>query len=288
MLECLEAVLARHGAAGARVASIVDLCCGKGFLSLVLACEFPDAHVLGLDFDARIDTGHAAAAPNLAFVRRDLFADELEAELDAVLAAHGAGVEGALCVAVGMHLCGRLSPRAVRLFGVLGALDLIILAPCCLDAKFDGALKLRARQLQVDPYECKVAQLTELLRELGAHVETVRDAALRTKSGTSSEGSACSKNALVIGWRALGADAARVRAPWDAVAGAAADGSLEAAAVVPTAATAAVHPASSGDDDDHEHDESQQQPSPSRRPMPTLEELALHLPRLPATTHHHL
>lgn len=205
VLEQLEASIGGHQSAGRELVAVVDLCCGKGFASLILACEFPNAQILGLDFDRRIDRQHAAAATNLHFVHRDIFDHALEGDLATWLADHGA--RGGVCAAVGMHLCGALSPRAIHLFGAVPALDICIVAPCCLDRRFDGQLKMQAKQLQVDPYCLKVAQIAQLLQLQADQVDIHHDSSLRTNAGRESEGSASVKSALVVGRRSRNVNA---------------------------------------------------------------------------------
>ena len=57
-----------------------------------------------------------------------------------------------------------------------------MLVPCCLDPRTDLALKLKARQEKVDPYDLKVLQLRELLETAAAGIEVrvSRDTSMRT------------------------------------------------------------------------------------------------------------
>ena len=110
------------------------------------------------------------------------------------------------CVLVGVHLCGQLSPRAVELFAAAPALDALLLVPCCLDKRFDATLKAEARAARRDPYDAKVEQLAALMAEVCDAVSCVRDAEMRTASGTASEGAAAAKNAVLIGRRRAGVE----------------------------------------------------------------------------------
>ena len=204
MLEQVEATLR-----GAAPAAIVDLCCGSGFLSLALANEFPAAAVLMFDLDTRIRVRHDASHPNLRFEVADIMADGFGARLGALLREAGGQRGGGPCVAVGMHLCGALSPRAISLFAAESALDSLLLAPCCLDKRFDAALKATARQLGRDAFECKVDQLREALEALPrVEVRVARDASFRTNRSAAEGGDGC-KNAMIVGQRraASGPDA---------------------------------------------------------------------------------
>ena len=274
IVEVLERQLASDEAS-APVAAIVDLCSGKGFMSAILALEFPSTRVIMVDIDQRIKTGHVGALPNLRFVRADIMGSAFAAQLTAALAAavddsisggrgssgsssssNGGGggrgehigergncQEGAAtvmsdrymgdrgrCIAVGMHLCGSLAPRAIELFGGCVQLDALVLVPCCLDKRTDTLLKAQAKLRGVDPYEAKVEELCGLLHALpaggalagecgaggssggggsggggsgGVRVDVIRDNAMRTQlGGEDSEGTASCKNALLCARKA--------------------------------------------------------------------------------------
>ena len=202
-------------------AAVVDLCCGKGYLSLLLALECPTLPIIAVDNNAKIDLEHISAIPNLTFLQADVMAASFGAALATALASAlasardsaagvaggGAGCADALsaglqptrssCIALGMHLCGPLSPRAIELFAGCDALSSLVLVPCCLDRRTDGPLKMQARELGVDPYECKVRQLTGLLEAAPATVALIRGVGMRTKDGT--EGGAACKDAILLG-----------------------------------------------------------------------------------------
>ena len=101
---------------------------------------------------------------------------------------------------MGVHLCGLLSPCAIELFAASEMLRALLLVPCCLDKRTDGLLKMRAKQLGIDPYEAKVRELSELLEAKGAAVTTKRASSMRTAyGGEETEGSAGVKNAVILG-----------------------------------------------------------------------------------------
>lgn len=173
---------------------------------------------------ADIKSEHVDAISNLSFQRADITApgypQALAAAIDAAMS--GAGMGGGAssdapmstadgpsspcsgsrrCVAVGMHLCGQLSPCAIELFAATSSLAALILVPCCLDKRVDGALKMEARLLGIDPYEAKVRQLSAMLKDrVSADVEVIRDGSMRTQGGGEvTEGSDAAKNALIVG-----------------------------------------------------------------------------------------
>jgi hypothetical protein len=149
---------------------VIDLCSGKGFLSVIVAHEFPRAVVLSVDNNPTIQP---ATAPNTRFVLADIMQESFltsmrEQLAEAAIAGaaataasaaasleNGSGVQQQRqqaqrqpppwCVALGVHLCGPLSPRAIALFEACEQLDALVLVPCCLDPRTDGELKARAR-----------------------------------------------------------------------------------------------------------------------------------------------
>lgn len=202
-------VLEKHVLRGRAPAVFVDLCSGKGFLALVLALEFPSARVIAVDKNTRIGTEFLEFLPSCEFVFASVTAPEFAARLgelvaqaaakppvppnwaaraaaDAAAAPRTAGEPPSLCVALGVHLCGALSPCAIELFGAMPALDALVLVPCCLDRRgADNELRARARLAKLDPHDAKVALLKEQLeRVVGAsNVQLVRDMSMRTHAG---------------------------------------------------------------------------------------------------------
>ena len=104
----------------------VDLCAGRGMLSIVLAHFFPAARVLMVDADPKIKLPHLACLPT---VEHHLLDVQSAKTLDLVRGAVRDATRA--CVVVGVHLCGDLSRRAVQLFLETEARALV-LCPCCL------------------------------------------------------------------------------------------------------------------------------------------------------------
>ena len=78
-------VLESHVLRGRRVDHLVDLCCGKGYLSLILALEFPHAQVLMVDSNHKIKFEFLRGFPSLRFVEADVNADGFEKQLEGFL-----------------------------------------------------------------------------------------------------------------------------------------------------------------------------------------------------------
>ena len=95
--------------------AFVDLCAGRGMLSIVLARRFPEAEIHMIDNDARIKLDHLASLPTVASHLLDLHSDAAEDVVSSATA------RNETCVVVGVHLCGDLSRRAVQLWRSSGA-----------------------------------------------------------------------------------------------------------------------------------------------------------------------
>lgn len=141
--------------------ALVDLCSGKGFLSTMLAWEFPKASIHMCDFDDSLELSHLSTLPNVQFHHQDLFSKDAE---DTVAAAVS---DGDACIVVGVHLCGELSKRAIQLWRTTGAAA-IVLSPCCLPRRrrhdaFGFHVKDQAKRLKVPSYQVWCTLLYGLL-----------------------------------------------------------------------------------------------------------------------------
>lgn len=154
----------------------VDLCSGKGFLSMLLAWEFPKAKVLQVDNDdnlTRLD--HLTSLPTITFHREDIYSENAQKLVsDAV---RDAACEA--CVVLGVHLCGELSRRAVTLWRNSGA-HALVLAPCCLPRRrrhdaFGFHVKDQARAMKVPSYQLWCTMLYGLLPRESHHCEMCAD-----------------------------------------------------------------------------------------------------------------
>ena len=74
---------------------------------------------------------------------------------------------------------------------------MLLLVPCCLDKRTDMPLKMRARELGIDPYDAKVDELSGLMAAVPAEVDVIREGEMRTQGGV--EGGKGCKNAIVVG-----------------------------------------------------------------------------------------
>ena len=136
----------------------VELCSGRGCLSMLLAHEFPDATIHMCDADARMKLTHLThpSMRNVTFHLEDIFRDEAEFTVRDAVAEAEAFNGGGKCLVVGVHLCGDLARRAVELWRRAGA-HALVLCPCCLPRRrradaFGFHVVDQARKMRVDSY----------------------------------------------------------------------------------------------------------------------------------------
>jgi len=135
--------------------TFVDLCSGKGFLSIALSFAFPNARVEMMDRDESANVEHVEAMENVTFRRVDVTSEECEKIVE------DAANASKFVFICGVHLCGDLSRVAIRLWrNVRRRMDgraAIVLSPCCLPQRrrhdaFGFHVKDQARALKVDNY----------------------------------------------------------------------------------------------------------------------------------------
>ena len=177
---------------------------------------------------------HLEALPRVTFVRADVTierfaAAELPAIIDAAASRRAARIAGASaeaaapsitdaaatcdaagdsaaaahsssCVALGIHLCGPLSPLAADLFAGQDRIDALVLVPCCLEKHADKGLKAMAKLSGDDPYDLKVQALAASLNEDEriARVDVHRDTDIRSKNGGRDGSHADARNLILL------------------------------------------------------------------------------------------
>ena len=109
----------------------IELCSGRGFLSLALADAFPKARIYMIDCDTDMDVSHVRAfgPDRISFHAFDLFSSECEAFVRDIVAD---APSASTAVLVGVHLCGALADRAISLYESVERVAALVLAPCCL------------------------------------------------------------------------------------------------------------------------------------------------------------
>ena len=173
---------------------VVDLCCGKSYVSAVVSCVFPHFELTAVDrlSPSYIPHYREAGISNVRYSQQDILSAGFAETLASLVAEQLAA--GRPTVVLGMHLCGLLSIRAIELFHELQCVAAIVLSPCCLPA---------ARQAQdtppevyavKDPAEQYARWASFLERKLrgGANVACRRQVV---------EGLLSAKNSVLCAWR---------------------------------------------------------------------------------------
>ena len=145
-IETLHGSLELSGSDG-RGLCVLDVCSGKGIIATLLSLLLPEARVTMLDVDGRMDLSHVADRPNLEFEHLDLFSREAAGTLERLARADGCH----RTLALGMHLCGALSPRLATLWAHVEAIDAMLLCPCCLKGALGAFAKTAAAEAIADP-----------------------------------------------------------------------------------------------------------------------------------------
>jgi hypothetical protein len=142
----------------------VELCSGRGFISIVFADAFPKARLYMVDNDDRMDVTHLDAydPDRLSFHLLDLHSAECEAFIRDIV--NSAGL-GKTVVLVGVHLCGTLAHRAIELYENVEGVCALVVSPCCLPRRrrhdvFGFHCVDIARSItSLSPYQCWCTQL---------------------------------------------------------------------------------------------------------------------------------
>lgn len=128
---------------------VIDLCCGKSHVSALVGVLHPAMLVTAVD---RMDPKflphyREAGLHNVQYAQLDVLAPSFAAKVESLIRLG----RRRRVVVLGMHLCGLLSLAAINTFHALGAVHALVLAPCCLPSKSDGADTPAAVYMPRDP-----------------------------------------------------------------------------------------------------------------------------------------
>ena len=190
--------------------TLLDVCSGKGVGAHLLSRLLPESQVVMLDLNAKMDLSHVCMRPNLRFVEFDLFSAEAGAALHSLgqprrssdarsigSKSRSSSANGAVadplgsgssaravddhsarswCIAIGMHLCGALSPRLLALACHVDAIDAFAVCPCCIKGSLGDHVKRSARASGLPNYEVLLLTLRAFCEsELGARGQVWMD-----------------------------------------------------------------------------------------------------------------
>eukprot|EP00445_Apocalathium_hangoei_P067553 CAMPEP_0204136068 /NCGR_PEP_ID=MMETSP0361-20130328/16617_1 /ASSEMBLY_ACC=CAM_ASM_000343 /TAXON_ID=268821 /ORGANISM="Scrippsiella Hangoei, Strain SHTV-5" /LENGTH=544 /DNA_ID=CAMNT_0051089529 /DNA_START=212 /DNA_END=1843 /DNA_ORIENTATION=+ len=143
---------------------IVDLCCGKALTSTLAALRHPGVRVTAVDRLSRRKQPHFAEVglASVEYARLDVLADDFIENIVQTIEKVGRPT-----AVLGMHLCGRLSERAIELFQAVPVAQRCVLSPCCLPHAKDAPPALaplyRSNALDSEQYAAWGLHLKEAL-----------------------------------------------------------------------------------------------------------------------------
>lgn len=131
----LEALL-RAQSAFCRNWHVVDLCCGKSITAALVSLRYPEVTVSAVDKLAPRFLPHFSAYGDcrVKYTQIDVLDESFILQLEQLV--RQAHRPTAL---LGMHLCGKLSLRAIEAYQCIESVRTLVLSPCCLPPKSDGA-----------------------------------------------------------------------------------------------------------------------------------------------------
>ncbi|NPB06374.1 MAG: methyltransferase [Aquificae bacterium] len=143
--------------------TVVDVGCGKGFLSTFVALMHPRSRVIALDIDESADRTHFERLKNVEFKRVDIMSEEFERVIREA---------GPKVLMAGIHLCTDLAVRFLEVFKRSPNVKAAVLMPCCV-----GEFPRERYRLLIDEGKLYEAWCLHLANLLGPEfkVKTVRD-----------------------------------------------------------------------------------------------------------------
>lgn len=114
---------------------VVDLCCGKSITAALVSLQYPEVSVSAIDKLAPRFLPHFNEGCNcrVHYSQVDVLHESFVPELRKLVQQ-----EARPTALLGMHLCGKLSLRAIDAFVQLPEVHTVVLSPCCLPRKGDA------------------------------------------------------------------------------------------------------------------------------------------------------
>uniref|UniRef100_A0A7S4Q895 Methyltransferase domain-containing protein n=1 Tax=Alexandrium monilatum TaxID=311494 RepID=A0A7S4Q895_9DINO len=111
---------------------VVDLCCGKSITAALVSLQYPEVRVSAVDrLEPRfLPHFNAGDGCSVQYAQLDVLHESFLAELQHLV--QQASRPTAL---LGMHLCGKLSVRAIEAYARVPQVQTLVLSPCCLPRK---------------------------------------------------------------------------------------------------------------------------------------------------------
>lgn len=148
----------------------VDMCSGKGFLSVLLNFQFPGAQILMIDNMGKINLEHINNLPRVEFWMTDIKEERFIADLKLFCKDFKA------VVFIGIHLCGELSEYFLKAFHSTPNSVAMVLCPCCISKKNTELLE-RAKRESVSNYELWSQELLNMIEPADKELKKLTDCA---------------------------------------------------------------------------------------------------------------
>lgn len=146
----------------------VDMCCGKGFLSVLLNYKFPEAQILMVDNMGKINLDHLTNLPRIDFWMTDITTSKFIKDLSLRCSDYKA------VVLIGIHLCGDLSEHFVNAFHDIPNAVSMVLCPCCISKKKTELLE-QARRESISNYLLWSQELLRMVRPENKELKTLTE-----------------------------------------------------------------------------------------------------------------
>lgn len=136
---------------------LIDMCCGKGFLSVLLNFKFPRADVLMVDNMNKMNLEHIENLPRVDFWLASVTTPDFLPKLTLRCKDYKA------VIMIGIHLCGDLSEYFLAAFHAIPNVACMVLCPCCISKQKTDLLE-KAKRENISNYELWSAELLSMIQ----------------------------------------------------------------------------------------------------------------------------
>jgi hypothetical protein len=147
---------------------IIDMCSGKGFLSVLLNFKFPNANILMVDNMTKLNLEHIENLPRIDFWLSSITESKFIPQLKLRSKDYKA------VVMIGIHLCGDLSEHFLAAFHALPNAACMVLSPCCISKKKTDLLE-KAKREGISNYELWSSELLGMIQTTDKELKKLAD-----------------------------------------------------------------------------------------------------------------
>lgn len=146
----------------------VDMCCGKGYLSVLLHFKYPQADIVMVDIAGKMNLDHLQNLPQIDFWMTDITTKKFITELNLRASDYKA------VILIGIHLCGDLSEHFVNAFHDVPNAISMVLCPCCISKKKTDLLE-KARKESISNYTLWSQELLQMVKSPSKELKTITE-----------------------------------------------------------------------------------------------------------------